>query len=414
MRQDVASNKAEHLSSKSSAPEAQYAESVEPSSTSATSQKLISSFRNKIPDLHNASPTEILEMQRLVGNKTVMRMLGKSARTQNTSGSSRQNKGNTQQLIQRGIVDGKGHEQDVEWVLRKLIENEPELYKQCKTHYGDEAGVRQKLESFVTNRDKHWYLSEIYGILRGEISYRQQQQNFVPTLTLPDGTQVQVTISEQTFTPGLETNINPGQRCAINSASMNLAATVAVSGNASSDLRNWEVGFVQTVLTLDRQLVTRDRFGNRITTRSRTNEPTRDGSVTSSDIWFDLESVKSFTRSPFDTQQVRMWDRPGFSWTSGQDDTFVSSSGGERFKTCLVLRENRDNSRVHYLASWEWSTDYDTANNRGIQLGGYSPRADGTNIVLGGAVCKNSIVNDDPIVVGPRPRQAVCPKCTIL
>jgi hypothetical protein len=205
-----------------------------------------------------------------------------------------------------------------------------------------------------------------------------------------DQIQVQILSQESAFPRGIIWS-RVGQVCDIKTQLMKLAIKVAVRSEQKLEPANWQVGFVQTIMRLERRIVISN--GNaKAVFKTWLPHACKDGPKDYAEIWYDPGAVAALQPKKFQIIEVSMMDQPGIVWNQKLSETIDSVDGGEVFRTWLVMQRT-DKSKVRFLRMWEWHVDYTIAPSNvhrfGITFDGIQPNADGRDAVLAGPTGKN-------------------------
>jgi hypothetical protein len=307
-------------------------------------------------------PGDLLQLQRVVGNRAVAREIGRRA-------------------VQRRVVNARSKPQTDADVLSHLKRYEPDVYGRLIGLGESDNTLLLAIQTFVADGSDH----PLYEMAK-KLEEHIKVTRFVADQSIPgpDGIDVKLWNLKKTFPGGLDKNIKPGGSCNVDTKIMEIEAELAIDGTPTA-LSNWEAGFVQTVVSLSRNLTIAHTNGVVQQQTTTLPGPTRDGPSGYAGPWFDPGAFGGFAgaRSPI---KVGMRDRPGVSWGLGADTTGANLSGRDTFKTWLVLRHKTDH-RVIFLRTWTWAADY----VNGIS-GGAESADSGSDAVLGGAVGKDSFV----------------------
>ncbi len=205
-----------------------------------------------------------------------------------------------------------------------------------------------------------------------------------------DQVQVQILSQEAAFPRGVIWS-RVGLVCDIKTQLMKLAIKVAVRSEQKLEPANWQVGFVQTIVRLERRIVISNGPAKAVF-KTWLPHACKDGPKDYTEIWYDPGAVAALQPKKFQIIEVSMMDQPGIVWNQNLNETIDSVDGGEVFRTWLVMQRT-DKSKVQFLRMWEWHVDYTIAPSNidrfGIAFTGIQPNADGRDAVLTGPTGKN-------------------------
>jgi len=240
-------------------------------------------------------------------------------------------------------------------------------------------------------------MSGLFTDLTAQIEKKAAKTDFQVEY-LCGGLEVQIVSAAPVFQRGLElSNLPPGNRSGIDTKWMRVDAKVAVRGDpAQASL--WEIGFTQTVMHLERKLVFRESKDTEVLLRSWIPSAHKDGPRGYNELWFDPQCKQPLAAKRFQLVDVWIKDQPGMSWTLPVGHTLLNISGGEAFRTWLILRKT-DGSALHFLRMWEWHVDYtidpQNVSRFGVCFDGIQLYAtSGVGAVLDGANVKDIMRNE--------------------
>ena len=211
--------------------------------------------------------------------------------------------------------------------------------------------------------------------------------------------QIKIANLNPSFPAGLDIVHPPIGTVHVDTKWMSITAELLIQAPSSVQARKWQIGFVQTVLSLDRTVVTSRKSDLAvIKRRSWIPGPRKDGPKGYAGIWFDekpaLSVVKRLTEDAFQKVTIQINDRPGMDIDPTHREDVEEIRGGDSFKTWIVLRKI-DGTQIEFLRMWEWKVDYTidwaTAPYFGIKLIREQNPADGRDAVLDGLTAKDSI-----------------------
>lgn len=263
-----------------------------------------------------------------------------------------------QQAQQAGMTD-----EDLKRIIKEMNEA-PELYFI--------ADVQKRIEELARNRQDN------------NLNERQQQSGGVTFTIIKDNYSI----------PGGLNTEHDGQTRRLKVKTVEFTAEVMVEGPSAEQTKEWQVGFIQTVTSLDRYVFVLDKHDGmkRKQIHSTLPGPRRDGPKGYTEPWFDPKSYSNVSRST-DFISTRMPDTPSLS-ADFPGRTFQGMTGCDTFRTWLVARK-KDGSAILYLKMWRWNARYHSDPSKAASLGaafdGTSPAGDGTGAVLDGPVGKDAI-----------------------
>lgn len=182
---------------------------------------------------------------------------------------------------------------------------------------------------------------------------------------------------------------------------MHIWVDVLISAPSTAEAALWEIGFVQTVMRLERNIVWETDDGKLVRYRARTDGPTKDGPAGYTGPWYDnpptYPVVVELKPELFQKVSVKIKDRPSFSFSPPSRRKLKSITGGESFKTWIALRK-KDGSQTVFLRMWEWHVEYTIDWKEipefGIVLDGVEQNATGMGALMDGKTTKDSIRSD--------------------
>jgi hypothetical protein len=243
----------------------------------------------------------------------------------------------------------------VQWLRNRFkSQNAPAVANLVRIGLGD-AFIDTFLRPFVADPNPHT-TGVIFPALLAQIEKKTAKTDFQVEY-LCDGIEVQIVSAAPVFQRGLELrNLPTGNKSGIDPKWIRVDAKVAVRGDpAQTSL--WEIGFTQTVMRLERKLAFRESKDTEVHLRSWIPSPHKDGPNGYNEVWFDPQCKQPLAAKRFQLVDVWIKDQPGMSWTLPAGHTLLNISGGEAFRTWLILRKT-DGSALHFLRMWEWHVDY--------------------------------------------------------
>jgi hypothetical protein len=177
---------------------------------------------------------------------------------------------------------------------------------------------------------------------------------------------------------------------------LKIDAEVAIKSDDPAEAAQWTLGFVQAVTRLNRVVNIAEKQRRGVWTWSIA-APHKDGPAGDTTVWFDPSARVALAATTFQVVERSMMDRPGFKWSNEPDVRIERVSGGDSFKTWLVLRRNNavNAGQTLFLRMWEWHVTYgidsQAAAGGGISLDRTEERPDGNDCVWSGSNCKEVI-----------------------
>ena len=178
---------------------------------------------------------------------------------------------------------------------------------------------------------------------------------------------VEFTVSSFSATVGAGLNVSESAGGLRLSSNRYTATGTVTAVGPKSRVKNWDIGFLQTVFRSDRNFY----WGSTARTKYSDNcspLPVRDGDALKQP-WYGLETVSPFSEAASDSQTATMNDTPGTArqpWADprGTDtpepDSLAQTDGKDIFRSWLAVRNRTDFHKL-YLRHADWEVDYSTA-----------------------------------------------------
>ena len=222
----------------------------------------------------------------------------------------------------------------------------------------------------------------MFRALEHDLDTREARAAFTPTDTL-QGVQIHIQEESTVFPSGRAPAQVNGPNLKISSPQVTFALGIAALV-PPTQLGEWELGIVQTVISADRQLRRRIN-GAEIATRIWLPSSFNDRGPGVTPPWFDKTDVEELSR-PFQLVRMTLYDSPGMNWDQEPGEVVTRLSGRDEFRTWLLLRK-KDGSTKQFLKMWSWHVDY-TLNEQGPGAGvvfdGLAPHPTGGEAILDG------------------------------
>lgn len=329
---------------------------------------------------YQVSADQFVALQKTLGNRLTQRLLDESRGSETDF---KAKPGIDQAAAQRTVWDGRPRKQTRDQVLNYLKANNNDKYQAWLLIGESDLTLLQRIDGYNLDTAGDHKLWDMAKLLDRDIKVALFASD--QTILDPDGIEVKIWNIAKTFPGGLDKESKPADSFNVDTKIMSITAEIAIDGLPNA-ISNWELGFVQTVMSLERYITIAHEGGEVQQQKTTLPGPTRDGPSAYPGPWFDPSSFQPFTAAKAPVT-VTMRDRPGISLQLQKTAVGANVVGKDTFKTWLVLRHKGDH-RVIYLRMWTWETNYSGA---GI-TGGAESLDNGNDAVLGGAVGKDSFI----------------------